>query len=759
MLERDDWSRNETFEESFSKIVSSEHFIDAGLVSFEKEVNGLCAELNGACGNDEVDENSIHSDINDAEYYLNSLWQFHGEMAKVSGRVVLEDNNDVTKIPLSWGTPQSDEDGSIFYIVDNLKVASNGIEVAPTYDELDEEPRAVRVDPYYSFSHELSDGEFVDLYVGLGDLWKHEYENPTPEGALAILESRWPQELKLIDKIITSNMYATAIPDRIAYLTERLNDQLQSSSEFRTIAQLYIDSKIELDTITPYILKVSGPVSLNISNIDTIAASPDGWRDYEILDETVILGYAPIVSFLPGQGDESATAGFMVGIYNEEREEGMDVPEKIFVPLDSISEFRSSRSIQSLASRAVQSSMPDGDDLALQRLKDSLTSLAGVSLDEVQLDYSDSQDTSSAISEEGLARKHGGDHAEEGETIERLPGRYEQFRIIEEFTDNLIKMGEMLKSTLFETEAEAVGYVSEHLNSFMAQNMHMYEALMDNKVAVAMIADGNVVIHNSDDTSATLAKEEYPNLTFINTNITEPYKVIDSLDSISGVFSRLAAVAYEVLGEDGDVIGYRGAPSYSLVYSRNDYVFAENKGLPILRGNIEHSAIVPLDGTASVVVKEASYYRGVINMLDKVTESSKDETMELADDLHLVAGDILLSKDNDNLVSLTEIESLNRLGALITDAGESAGTAAAARMALDTLDELFTQNAMVFTSGSIVVDEQGNRHEYQLTAEMGYLITMDVRADVIPGDVVLVVNGGAGSKIYIPISKITDLRF
>ena len=149
------------FEGTFLGLIEKNETHDAGIALFEKRLKKVETELTEQFS---TIKGGFSSDIAEGvENELNEEWRYHDEVAIVSGRIYLVEPEYEFIAPKNWGESNIDDEGRVYFFVENISLKSHGVEVIPQFEEDHESASGVRVG--YAFSDPNDDFEIGRAHV------------------------------------------------------------------------------------------------------------------------------------------------------------------------------------------------------------------------------------------------------------------------------------------------------------------------------------------------------------------------------------------------------------------------------------------------------------------------------------------------------------------------------------------------------------------------------------------------------------------
>lgn len=332
-------------EKHFQKLVERFDEDDIGITVFNQRLERLTDAAN-------EDGGSFSDLIEPGIEALNKDWRYHDEIATVTGRLYAVSPEVIDELVIIFGEAESDQNGDVFFFVEDAELVSNGIIDGPHGYGLD--GAAARI--AYGFSHPEIDCDFAQLALYPGESYRHQYSVPTPEAIDAALHRRWPSEMEVVDNLIKFSDDPLKIPKRLTLLARRLQPTLHQSSDFREWLSVYVNERVKLAQVWPYYLELEDKLYLQDGEGD------NSW--FEISFEKTLPLYArkPRFEFVYSNDFETSSDGVHAMLFMEIPEDGDEwAGSEIGINVGNIATIRGTSPLRSLIDKALYGSERDID--------------------------------------------------------------------------------------------------------------------------------------------------------------------------------------------------------------------------------------------------------------------------------------------------------------------------------------------------------------------------------------------------------------
>ena len=721
MSEQDDAQKQQNVGEvyeAFFEMIDRSASRDAGIALFEQAMAEKEVELRTRW----VGHTGVSFDaMREAQDELNKIWSYKGKLATVTGKISV-DSSLVDIVPDSFQelreTDEGDmdddydlyDDGDVEYFVENARLRSHGIEVMPIFENEDDEGAISDIQIAYIFSSEDDEMQREIFTMRVGESYDHHYDEPTAAEAEVRLRAKWPEQMTLVDRLVRPDA-KTALPGRLQLITRRLNADLNTSEELRSLLDIYVNGRIQFGT-EPYMLTAS--TLIDCFDGESPDTDPNGdWMKIDLDGEVVMYAYSPKVHFSK-KNNEPTVATFIAKTYNGE--DG-DAPEYIKVQANNVTGFRTTKAARSFLSRALMvgdMSVSDSDAYGSQ--------------------------TQPLPPTEGIEAIEGLSWTYDGKEVAR-PAFVDSLEKLENALETVIKRVKSSTSRRFTTkeEAEAVSVelLDKSVTSFLfgagIANGDELEFSGESAIRLNVIANG-------------VKSSQEPHVFNFAIDPDSPYVSQDPNDSFPGIVQAIVPSVKTISSPDDEVLGYEAMPMLVAHYYDRTQSAIVRDGLSLADINVVLRAQIPLDGSVSIKVVQLEKYRKQLAAMESAAVVyGKDHIMQNL--YKLRAG--LQNADSGVRSPYSGVSALKHLGEHFTRLDESG---LGSTLALDVISSLLEGRSVTIAGNSLVRQEDGS-YQYMVDEKFeGEVI--DTRSDMVKGDIVLVLRISDQLVKYVPLSKI-----
>lgn len=565
-------------EVEFAELLEASKLRDLGIALFEQEMYSVQDLLFQRFGGKKI---ALYPELTQADEDLNKEWMYHGDIATISGRLYLVDEDFIEHVPKEWGAPVR-ENEDIFYDVEDAKVRSLGVDIIPIAGD-DEKITIVKAGFAFADPEDPQSKPFYTAF--LGELSKHEYEIPTPEEAEARLMRDWPKQYDIINKLIKTDGL-TDLPVRLGMIARKLEKDFKASTELRKLFELFINDRLAFDKEVPYLVTVKDRV-ISYDGIDPFDPEDKGhWTSIGLKEPLTFFAIAPGVH-VSQYDDDVIRMNIMASVFSEENE---DDPEYVSVAAGDVTQFRSLRAIRSILSRVYQKADPNMIPASL--LQSTLAHTTETSGDDIE--HSD-------ISFEGA------------NVDIHEPQYIREMKMLESQLSDVIKKVKQAVKMVYPDEATAL----EASRSFVEEEMR-------NQLGQAGIYEGYEFEISGQSALRPRKARDLPDVTdkphvFVyGVDSDEPYVELQPGDSFKGGLYSIEPFAQAIKDSDEDIIGYVIRPSLVINTMNQTHSSLRWENVSMADINIELRASVPLDGSTEIKIAPLEYYRKVVSAFTKL---------------------------------------------------------------------------------------------------------------------------------------------
>ena len=483
--------------------------------------------------------------VEQALHELDEDWKFHRDIATVTGRVYLVDTALKHLMTEEWGEPHVDEDGELYFLVEDVELRSQGVVRGPhdyTFNDVESLRNRIRLGYGFSLPHDDYDMHQFVLYHG--EAYKHVYGTPSAEAIDLRLHRNFPEVMKLVDQLIEEGeREAGKLPKRLELLTRRIQSELVASENLREWLAHYLDQRIAFDERWPVAITMLGPLAFMDEEGDLLSLN--------IKSPHTEHTFAPKVAFVmrDNDGQSAIDVAFVASLSHPADEH---YTEQAIIPATSIQSLRNTRRTTSLVEVAMNAR------------------------------YADEPDERSTQIEEITAQS-----ARATESMER----YERLRVYQEILDELThetiskrRMTYLNREAAERTSELLCERAIERLRDVGAHEMMVF--LRSQSVTMPNFA----VNYNSDETGMNIMP--HPNLPIVSPTVVGEY---------AGVFNGIRAAIDTFETEDGEA--YLPIPTlYYALGDMNVELYKDPEAL--IEGSLTWKAAVRMDTTDALKVAQ-----------------------------------------------------------------------------------------------------------------------------------------------------------
>lgn len=717
MSERQQPFNDHSYESIFIDFIEGSRSKDLGISLFEQKMQ----EAQDTLVSSAMEAKGVsHERMQEIEDALNEEWRFHDDIAEVSGRIYLAESDIAGLAPESWGTPDIDERGRQYYFIENTRLRSHGIEAIP---EVHGEGENLSVDLRlgYVFSAEEDDSARPVFTAYLGELARHEYPTPTPAEASLRLERQWPEHFALLQRLVRPDAQA-AMPLRLSHIARRLQKEIANSDEFREYVVLYINESLSFDDKLPYVVEYTG--SLNCYDGNSPFDPDDGgqWMNVKLDAPFSSLLYGPGMHFTKHE-DGVYRAHIIGSTYN--KDDGDDA-EFVTTNVENITSMRSTRSVGSIISRAMQnenaSMMINGEELETVVKK-----AASVASEPVY-----STETSVLPSE---------DESNEPAYLRKMKGLEQAFR-------NAIKEVKRESRYQYATHAEAEAasrhVVSKYLEAQLLEAgiSYNYELIFSGQGAMRPKTDPEL-----PDTSGR------PSVFTFGVDPDQPYVRLQDGDSFKAYAASIQPFVREVKDESDETAGYRVMPSLVAQFARDMHPALTWDGVNVVDITVDRRAVIPLDGTVDIAISALEDHRSMVSVMSAVKKAYGGEGKAA----YIEKLQRALQRESKEFTILKHVEYLSELDGF---AKELRVQGLNATPLMNTLEYLFVGKTLG-VKGEAFINRANGLEPFEVDENEGVIggNVIDVRNDLLSDDITLAIRTGSQEVLHVPIRSVKHLNF
>ena len=713
MSEKDDTGKQKEFETHFIDILDHSEARDVGISSFDQTISEYQDFLTKKFSKKFIVD---YAELNETQDALTDLWIYTGSTANISGRLYLSSSTYADMVPDEWGEPQTDSNGKQYYFVNDARLKSEGVEVTV----IDNEKGIVsEVKIGYKFSLESEEDDVLDdeqpTFIAYpGELATHTYETPSPAEAELRLSIKWPSEYKLIKQLVKPDLQL-ALPRRVSVIERRVQEALVSSEEFRSLLEIYLNEYLSLSQAFPYIATADQSIYSFEGDAGPFEAGVEGaWTKVLLNDPLTVVLYTPSIrSFEMNDGTVRLS---MTGcVYNE----ADDTPEYVRFDLESLSHFQSTRAQNSILER-----------VKLITHGETINTLA----EEVM-----SRTTIPVI--EGVL----------------TPDTVAQVTVSEKMEKMFMLDNELARVRDIILDAQKVIY-DTYEEAFEASSKLVHDDITPRLIGAGLGEDfmftfSGTSITVPDQVQAKDGVGEKAGVFIYALNEENGLKLLDSGDVLEGKIDTLMTLVkpYEV---DGETKGYIVSPTVAARVYEIEKTLSSVHGVEMAHGSVVVKALIPLDGSAEMRIKEVEIHTRVGKLISEAAEEYGKH--EIVDTLRL------LRKDFDQEVS-NKFVALSDLNPLVGIQDQ-----------IENIRSRGMKTSIIYDAlGGLLIDKSVNILGEVYAYDSLLNTTKDVYEDgsVLAGVVIdvkridekdtfgIVVRRDTGDLAYVPFASITDFRF
>lgn len=683
-------------EVSFQELQENYEGHDIGLEVFDERLRRLADNAN--------DDGGSFSDLLEPGVEaLNDQWLYHDDIAHVTGRVYIIDGAIKAELAERWGEPDKDEQGNLSFFVEDFELCSYGIFDGPHGERIDDTRVAARIG--YGFALPGSDAPMSQLILYPGESSQHTYPLPTPEAIDVRLHKTWPDKMKVVDNLLEyDDEDIDKIPLRLAAIARLLQDELVGSSDYREWLSIYVNDRLALNKVWPYVITVSD--TLYFLDDDT---SQD-WLEMGIDGSARLDVRKPRIEFLRASSDDSIKSMWFAEL-PDTRDEWEGTP--IGINTTDITHIRGTRTYRSIV------------DIALagheQNLAAALKSAGPV------VDVNDE-----SIPEVHIrpTRKehHGGD-----------PTNVKEMSFLRDELQAVIEMIAPIAAKSYDTFEQArevsTSLVRTAGSKLIEAGIYNYALNFEGEYALRAVTlkDGGRIPDLGEVT--------------IRADAENPFAKLLHGDNFVGTFYAFHGDVISHENEEGETVSYQAVPRMIVDIKTDSASALDYGGISMVEVLVQQRGMVSLDGSVNISIPSLSRYEA-----DKASRMNVAERLGSTHDMTKRVNRLFaaFSRETDaGYQDLKRTEDIRKLAKFIELNGEDSS------VVFEALSSLL-MNRSVMTTGSLHRDAGEDMYFVDgLVAD----ITMRIQESDLAGPYMTVLDKQDGEYKHLRLSTVESLAF
>ncbi len=691
---------NKRIEAEFQTFLEEYDQHDVGLTVFDGRLKQLEDNAN-------EDGGSFSDLIEPGLEVLNQDWLYYEEVALVTGRVYITNGAQTEQLTALWGEPDIDDDGNISYFVEDAELKSYGIVDGPHGREFDEDTTAARIG--YGFVLPDSNSPYSQFILYPGEASRHQYAQPTPEAIDVKLHRFWQDEMKLIDQLIHPKEREVAkLPGRLAAIARRLEGSFRASADFREWVSIYINEKLKLDQVWPYMVEIQ-----NELNFQDSEDQEGGWLEVVCDDAVVLHGRRPRIEFVreEGQDSEQISARLFLEIPDAEDEwKGT----QISIKMENVVRLRGTRAYRSIIDRAL--------GVAERNLGNTLSQ-------EFEWEKSGTEDVNLKMPERPT---HSGD-----------PLFVEEMKLLDSELSAVMKDIAPLARKSFNTLEQAAD-VSRQLVTMAA------DRLIGAGLANYMLEfDGERAAR--PHTIRELGEEVQPGRFILQVDAENPFSKLQHGDSFQGSFYALYGDTDTTMDEETQEERHYPSPKLIVdVGSQTTNMLTTKDVMPLLEVETRWRGMIPLDGSVKIAIPSLERY-----MADKQARMAaaaaygRDPIVKQINKLFSA----FHGESDAGYQELAHPENIRMIASRIEQGTLAGGTQAA----LEALESMFIKRGLIVTGDTIT--QSGDLEEMGFTEGIAVDVQMKIPMSELETPYLVMLSKDDGSYRYVRLATTGAMAF
>lgn len=727
MRENENSPQDAQYDEIFARLTETiKEREDAGIVAFNEALLEIQKQLDEKYGTPNTPFDT--GEAADIDEQLEEDWSHNGSIARVSGRIYLQDSDIEGIIPEEWGVPHYDENQDMYYWVDNIQLRSVGAEVLPSFDT---EGNIVTVRAGYTFAL-VDDPDEEPVVCAFPEfLMEHHYDKPTPQEAIDRLENEWPQQFQFIVEHLSA-VGQEALPARLTIIIDEFQEELTHSEEFRLLAETYIQAFVTFDQTMPYRVRLENTVEYYEGENPYTEEDAGKWVKLTLEDELALLGFRPKLQ-LERRKDGSVRGCMLISVYNIE--DG-DVAEYIRFDTANASSYKSTRALRSLVARAVSI---DGGAYQMRQSEEDESDAEKDDDEDGELDTRDDANIELA----------------EQDTSERpiVPERIVIYEALEREFKRARLLIKRQQTIRFDTVEEA----AQAAHTFTCNELGRLSDLLLKAQGATLEASGGGVLVPNDKSELVVGDDEEG---FIKYNFEIPLAMrmvsLEPGDSLKGPALLLVPFAGVFVNDEAELIGYKMKPSLLVGLGKINHAPVAVNDSPLVAISEERRMLVPLDGEAEITIEQLERFRELTSTIEALDEDvKKSKAVEL---IHALNSAFIDQIDPERYVSFENIELFKRAADdLLFLEEEPVKFKEVVRLIEAVLAGHIVQGlGEMFLMSEAATFE---RYEHDEAHKIFRGAVVDVRTDVEGSDVFLAIAEEGAPAVYVRLRSIQALSF
>lgn len=346
----------------FNEIMQASRLRDEGIERIDGKMSVIKKQLLEVYGG-ERRSNDLDGALQEVREMYQNVWEHSEDIATVSGklrlysfgRILDEDDvrraiSDIAMKDDDGEVMRFDQNGSLYFTVDDTRLVSKGTAVEPLYDE-----EGVLQDIRIGYVFKKVDDESpMQLFAEPSELLDHSYDTPTFAEVERRLAHDYPTEYAELQRLIRPGLDGD-LPASLVGIEDSMQALMLKDRHFVQLLEVYCENILQLHEREPYRIVVKGKIDC----FDIESRINGEWTTLEINGSLLVEASEVRVLFEMSADRSAVQARLLTETYNDEF--GY-TPEMVGILVRDIALFGSRKAQRSLVSRALNRGLLSNED-------------------------------------------------------------------------------------------------------------------------------------------------------------------------------------------------------------------------------------------------------------------------------------------------------------------------------------------------------------------------------------------------------------
>jgi hypothetical protein len=548
---------NAKTEVTFQELQENYEGHDIGLELFDGRLMQLTNNAN-------EDGGSMSDLIDPGVEVLNDDWPYHDETARVTGRIHAFNGTTLAQLSELWGEPDKDVHGNLSFFVEDQELCSLGITEGPHGAVIGDSHVEAKIG--YGFALPGADAPFSQLILYPGESSQHMYPTPTPEAIDLRLHKMWPEQMKIVDRLLMpDDMDIDNLPRRLAAIARLLQHELAESAESREWFSIYVNSRLKLNHMWPYVVSVKDTVHF----LDD--ETGEHWMEMSLDGPARLDIRKPRIEFLRAQSDGTVSSMVFAELPDMSSEwNGTPVG----INATDILRMRGTRAHRSLVDRALQGSEANFG-----------AAIASAGLDDGEFD-----DELRGVTIKPQPREH---HSGDPQNIKEM-------RLLKDELEAIFEMIEPLTKKTYDTFEQArdvsTALTRDLGNRLIGAGICNYALMFEGEYALRTI------------TRKDAGRSAEPGEVIIAVDADNPFAKLVHGDNFHGTFYAFHSDVVSDDDEHGEPVSFRPVPRMIVDVNSNSASALSYGGVPMVEVIAQQRGLISMDGSVDIMIPSLVRY-------------------------------------------------------------------------------------------------------------------------------------------------------